>query len=192
MSILNCSTRLTIVNCTGLTASFSCTPQTGHMRLQPLQDAHVHGTIGTSAETFSDWVKEWLHLVSYGPTYDKLEWSVPPENQETVRFQVDHPLTIQMTWSDPSVSWANQVPGEWTIDISKAVDVTMFVRSDIGEYTKRVQYNAPATVSSVKLKPRLEIACDDEIPFTITQVPVADMFWRHGINLHAIVSPQNE
>jgi hypothetical protein len=55
-----------------------------------------------------------------------------------------------------------------------------------------VQYNAPATVSSVKLKPRLEIACDDEIPFTITQVPVADMFWRDGINLQAIVSPQNE
>ena len=193
MSILNCSTRLTIVNCTGLPAAFTFVPQNGTMRLQPIDSARINATIHTSATTIREWFQEWIQLISYGPTYSHLQWSVPPEKEETVRFEVDGPLTLKLVWTDPSISWVKKSPGEWSVDISDATDVTLFVRSDIGEYMKqKPTSNRPATVSSVKLKPYLEIACDQEIPFSITQTPIANMFWRDGINIQAIVKPQNE
>ena len=58
MSILNCSTRLTIVNCTGLTSTFSFKPNELHMRLQPIDDAQVNASVDTSASTVVEWFKE--------------------------------------------------------------------------------------------------------------------------------------
>ena len=45
-------------------------------------------------------------------------------------------------------------------------------------------------VASVFLRPYLEIACDEEIPFTMQQEPVAEMYWRPGIDLQKVVNPQ--
>ena len=50
----------------------------------------------------------------------------------------------------------------------------------------------PAQVKSVQLKPYLEIACDDEIPFVIEKQPVANMFWSAQINLEQIVNPTKQ
>jgi hypothetical protein len=163
------------------------------MRLQPVGTSHINATIHTAATTLREWFQEFFQLISYGPTYRHLQWSVPPEKEEVVRFQSDGPMTLTLEWSDPSISWCKQTPGEWSVDISNATDVTLYVRSDIGEYVKQPPtHNRPATVSSVKLKPFLEIACDQEIPFSISVEPVANMFWRDGINIRAIVKPQNE
>ena len=190
MSILNCNTRLQIVNCTGLPASFVICPMEGHMRLQPLEDAHVHASVDTNASSISDWIQEWIQLVSYGPTYKRLEWNIAGQTEETVRLQLQSPMTIHLKWTDHSVSWEKHLPGKWSMDITKAVDVTIFLKSEIGEYVKQHNYHGPASVKAVQLKPYLELACDDQIPFTIEQEPVANMYWSPQINLQQIVSPE--
>ena len=189
MSILNCHTRLQIVNCTGLPATFVICPKEGHMRLQPLEDAHVHASVHTSASTIKDWLNEWIQLVSYGPTYNRLEWTVPAQSEETVRFQLQSPMSIDLKWTDQSVSWEKYQPGTWSLDITKAVDVTLYIKADIGEYLKQHNLNGPASVKAVQLKPFLELACDDVIPFTIETQPVANMYWSPQINLQQIVKP---
>ena len=190
MSILNCHTRLQIVNCTGLPARFTFTPNGSHMRLQPLEDAHVHASVNTNASTISEWLQEWIQLVTYGPTYDKLEWSVPAQSNETVRLQLQSPLTLELKWSDHSVSWEKFAPGRWKIDITKAVDLTLFLRADVGEYVKQHHGKGPASVKAIQLKPYLEIACDDEIPFTIESAPIANMYWSPQINVTQLVNPE--
>ncbi len=190
MSILNCNTRLNIVNCTGLSAQFVLRPSKGHMRLQPVGTAHVIGSIDTEAGSLTDWIREWVQLISYGPTHNRLHWTVAAESEETVRFMVESPMEVEMEWTDPSVSWATAIAGKWTIDVSKAVEVTLYVRGDIGAYQKKKTLSGPAVVASVFLKPHLEIACDEDIPFAMVQEPVAEMYWRPGIDLQKVVSPQ--
>ena len=189
MSILNCSTRLTIINCTGLPAKFTFCPVSQHMRLQPIDKAHINATVGTNASTIREWLQEWVQLISYGPTYSKLEWSVDANTEETVRFEVVSPMDVQMQWSDRSVSWETHEPGKWNINVAKAVDVTIYLRAEIGEYVKTKTYGKPDQVVSVQLKPYLEIACDDEIPFIQEQRPIANMFWSPQINIKQIVDP---
>lgn len=191
MSILNCSCRLTIVNCTGLPANFCFKPEQNHMRLQPIDDAQVNASVDTNASSITEWVKEWINLISYGPTYNKLDWIVDANSEATVRFEIQKPMKVHMKWSDPSVAWETQVPGEWKIDITQAIDVTIYLRSDIGEYIKQQTFGKPAQIKAVQLKPYLEIACDDEIPFIIEKEPVANMFWSKQINLQQIISPNN-
>ncbi len=188
MSILNCSTRLTIVNCTGLTSTFSFKPAEYHMRLQPIGTAQVNASVDTAAATVTDWFKEWFHLISYGPTYNKLDWTIDPGSEATVRFEVKTPMKVSMKWSDPSVSWDKNTKGQWSIDITKAVDVTVYLKAELGEYIKTQMYGKPATIKSVKLRPFLEIACDDQIPFIIEKPPVADMFWSKQIDIEQIIS----
>jgi len=192
MSILNCSTRLTIVNCTGLPATFSFETSVKHMRLQPIGTAHVDAVVDTNASSIGEWISEWVKLISYGPTYNKLIWKIPARGTETVRFELEEPLSMEMDWSDHSVSWENKSPGKWSIDIQKAVELTLYLKSDIGEYVKQRNHNAPASVKSVHLKPYLEIACDDEIPFKIDKTPVSIMYWSPQINIKQIVNPEME
>lgn len=192
MSILNCHTRLQIINCTGLPATFTICPKEGHMRLQPLADAHVHASVNTNASSISDWIHEWLQLVTYGPTYDRLEWTLAPQTEETVRFQLQSPMTIEVNWTDHSVSWETFKPGKWSVDITKAVEVSIFLKADMGEYVKQSQYGGPAAVKAIELKPYLELACDDVVPFVIEKHPVARMYWSPQINLQQIVNPGNE
>ena len=120
MSILNCSTRLCIVNHTGLPARFMFKPKQP-MRLQPLEAAHASGSISTQATSVSEWIREFFQLVTYGPTYDKLEWTISPGDTETVRLNLDGPLEFTIDWSDPSVSWEQREQGKWSFDISKTV-----------------------------------------------------------------------
>jgi len=192
MSILNCSCRVTIVNCTGFGASFQFIPQQQHMRLQPIDNAQVSAAVDTNAETALDWIKEWWHLISYGPTYKKLDWQIPASSQATVRFEVSEPMQVHAIWSDPSASWDRHEKGTWNINIAKAIDVTIYLKADVGDYIKTQSHGRPAQVKSVKLKPYLEIACDDEIPFVIEKQPVAHMFWSPQINLEHIVNPNKE
>tara|TARA_B100001559_G_C16261671_1_gene511808 strand:- start:4 stop:555 length:552 start_codon:yes stop_codon:yes gene_type:complete len=181
---------MTIVNCTGLPATFSFETEQKHMRLQPIDTAHVDAIVDTNASSIGEWISEWINLISYGPTYNKLVWKVPPQGTETVRFQVEEPLSMEIDWSDPSVSWEHKSKGKWSIDIQKAVDLTLFLRSDIGEYTKQRNRGGPASVKSVHLKPYLEIACDDEIPFKIDKKPISIMFWSPQIDIKQIVNPE--
>lgn len=192
MSILNCSCRLTIVNCTGLNARFEFLPLEQHMRLQPIDNANVSATIDTNASTVTEWFKEWWQLISYGPTYNKLVWNVSANSQDTVRFEVKRPIKLKMDWDDQSVSWEKTRPGAWSIDIAKAIDVTLYLRAEVGKYNQTRTLAGPSTVKSVELKPYLELACDDQIPFVIEQTPVADMFWSAQINLDAIVNPNQK
>ena len=192
MSILNCFTRLTIVNCTGLTAVFNIEPEDSTMRIQPVGSAHVNATVGTSAESMSDWIHEWFNLLSYGPTYREMSWEISPSSAETTRFQLSSSIKVSVHWGDPSVSWETHMDGQWNIDISKAIDVTLFLKCDIGQYSKRQgQMGRPSEISAVHLLPYLEIACDDEIPFVIKEKPIAQMFWRPGINIEHIVKPES-
>ena len=62
MSILNCDTRLTIINCTGLPATFTFVPEGGTMRLQPTGSCHINADIHTSATTLTEWFQEWIQL----------------------------------------------------------------------------------------------------------------------------------
>ncbi len=186
MSILNCYTRLTIINRTGLPAIFRLTPSTS-VRLQPIGTAHVTGTIQSSAASISEWLREFIQLITYGPTYNKLVWTIAPGKEETVRFNAAGPMTFEIDWTDPSVSWEQREPGKWSIDISKVTDVTMFLRGDVGEYIQLPVAGRPATIKSVHLKHSVEVACDDEIPFCIERTPVSKMFWRKDINLKALV-----
>lgn len=192
MSILNCHTRLQIVNCTGLPANFTFAPKQGEMRLQPLNNAHVHASVSTSASTVSQWLEEWLKLISYGPTYNKLEWSVPAQGEETIRVQMQSPMVLELKWSDQSVSWEKYDVGRWMMDISKTVDVTLYLKADVGEYVKQHNGTGPAAVKAIQLKPYLEIACDDDIPFTIEKNPVANMYWSSQINVKQLVNPERE
>jgi len=192
MSILNCSTRVTIVNCTGLPASFTFKPDNTHMRLQPLDSAQVNASVDTNASTITEWFQEWVHLISYGPTYNKLDWQIDANSQATVRFEVEKPMNVFMKWSDPSVSWEKHGQGQWNIDITKAIDVTIYLRAELGQYIKSASLKGPAQIKSVELKPYLEIGCDDEIPFIIEKQPVANMFWSKQINLDQIVNPNND
>ena len=186
MSILNCSTRLCIVNHTGLPARFMFKPKQP-MRLQPLEAAHASGSISTQATSVSEWVREFFQLVTYGPTYDKLEWTISPGDTETVRLNLDGPLEFTIDWSDPSVSWEQREQGKWSFDISKTVEVTLHLRGDVGEYVQQASFVGPKTVKSVHLKHYVEIACDEEIPFSILKEPVSKMFWRPDIKLRGLV-----
>lgn len=187
MSILNCATRLSIVNHTGLPATFTFVPKTP-MRVQPLQHAHATGSVSSTASSVSEWFQEFFQLVTYGPTYDKLEWTVDAGQQETVRFNLDGPVEFNITWTDPSVSWEQRQDGKWCFDISKTIDVTLHLRADVGEYVHQRSLKGPASVKSVHLKNIVEIACDDEIPFSTVRQPVSKMFWRRDINLKALVN----
>jgi hypothetical protein len=187
MSILNCLTRLTIINHTGLPATFLFSPEKS-MRLQPVGTAHVNGTVESNAETVLQWVQEFWQLISYGPTFNKLEWVLAPNSEETVRFQTTGPMNLEINWDDPSVSWEEHKPGAWSIDISKTTVVTMHLRGDVGEYVQQRTAGKPATVKSVQLEHFLEIACDEEIPFSILKKPISKMYWRPDINLKSIVS----
>lgn len=187
MSILNCSTRLCIINHTGLPATFTFVP-TGPMRLQPVGTAHVNGTVQSSAETFRQWLEEFIQLMTYGPTFNKLEWVIQPKCEETVRFELSGEIQFEIIWSDPSVSWEQHEPGAWSIDISKVTDVTMHLRGDVGEYVQQPVQGAPACVKSVYLEHHVEVACDVDIPFSIKRTPISKMYWRSDINLKNIVS----
>lgn len=192
MSILNCFTSLTIVNCTGLTAVFKIEPIESTMRIQPIGSANVNATVGTTAAGLTDWFKEWFNLISYGPTYQNLTWNIKPSSTETTRFQLKSTMNVSIQWGDPSVSWEKYSDGTWNIDVSKATEVTLFLKSDIGEYGKRKSMQGkPSEIASVHLLPYLEIACDEEIPFVIKEKPVAHMFWRPGINIEHIVKPHS-
>tara|TARA_B110000008_G_scaffold153479_1_gene154591 strand:+ start:8233 stop:8721 length:489 start_codon:yes stop_codon:yes gene_type:complete len=162
------------------------------MRLQPLNNAHVHASVSTSASTVSQWLEEWLKLISYGPTYNKLEWSVPAQGEETIRVQMQSPMVLELKWSDQSVSWEKYDVGRWMMDISKTVDVTLYLKADVGEYVKQHNGTGPAAVKAIQLKPYLEIACDDDIPFTIEKNPVANMYWSSQINVKQLVNPERE
>ena len=187
MSILNCYTRLTIINHTGLPATFTFEPR-NPMRLQPLENANIHGTIETSASNVTEWIKEFIQLLSYGPTYNKMTWTVKSGQEETIRIQLNGPVSFKINWTDPSVSWEQHDQGKWSIDISKVTDVTLHLRGDIGEYVQQRSYKGPSTVKSIHLKHSVEIACDEDIPFTIEKAPISKMFWRPDINLSSLVS----
>jgi hypothetical protein len=159
------------------------------MRLQPIESAQVHASVDTNASSIREWIQEWVNLISYGPTYNKLEWNLDANSEATVRFEVEKPMKVHMKWTDPSVAWEKHQQGTWTIDITKAVDVTIYLKADIGEYFKTVEHNKPSQIKSVQLKPYLEIACDDEIPFVIEQQPIAHMFWSKQINIEQIIQP---
>jgi len=186
MSILNCSTRLCIINHTGLPATFSFTPESP-MRLQPTGQAHATGNISSQATSITEWFQEFVQLMTYGPTYNKLEWKLAPGAEETIRVNVDGKMTFEIDWTDPSVSWEQHESGKWSFDISKCIDVTMHLRGDIGEYVQQRTFNGPASVTSVYLKHNVELACDDSIPFSIEKAAVSKMFWRKDINLQGLV-----
>jgi hypothetical protein len=76
------------------------------------------------------------------------------------------------------------------MDISNATEVTMFLKCDIGQYGQTKNVGGPASVASVELKPYLELACDEEIPFAIEEQPLAVMYWRPGIDIENLVSPE--
>lgn len=192
MSILNCSTRVTIVNCTGLPALFSFRPEAGHMRLQPIDNAQVNASVSTNASSLTDWIREWVDLIRYGPTYNNLDWKLEANSEAVVRFEVQHPMSVQMKWTDPSVSWEEHEQGTWKIDVTKAIDITIYLKADIGEYLKTIHHGKPAQIKSVQLQPYLEIACDDSIPFMIEKKPIANMFWSKQINLKQIVQPNSD
>lgn len=194
MSILNCNTRLTFVNCTGLEIHVKLCPtdSTTSMRVQPLDAAHMRGAIESKASNIGSWFQEWLQLVTYGPTHSHVEWTLPASATESARFNIDAPFHVEMRWSDPSVSWAEMKSGIWSLDISNTNELTIYVKSDLGSYNKKRMSNGPSTVQSVQLKLDLEIACEDELPFSMMQMPVANMYWRRDINLQKIVNPSPE
>ena len=152
--------------------------------------ANVNATVGTNAEGLLEWVREWFNLISYGPTYQRMSWNVKPSSTETTRFQFNSTMTVTVHWGDPSVSWEQYADGKWEIDISEAAEVTLYFKSDVGEYGQQHSVRGrPSEIASVHLLPYLEIACDDEIPFLIKDQPIAKMFWRPGINIEHIVKP---
>jgi hypothetical protein len=80
----------------------------------------------------------------------------------------------------------------WSIDISNATEVTMFLKCDIGQYGQTKNVGGPASVASVELKPYLELACDDDIPFAIEKPPLSTMYWRAGIDIENLVNPKTD
>ena len=181
---------MSIVNCTGLPALLTFKPSGNPMRLQPIGNAHVDAVVHTDASSFSEWVSEWVKLISYGPTYNQLSWAIPPGKTEIVRFEIDGPLVFELEWTDKSVSWEKKQAGKWTIDIQKAVDLTMYIKAEIGEYIKQRVGSGPQSVKSIQLKPYLEIACDDELPFQQNRMPISNMYWSPQINIKQLI--QNE
>ena len=192
MSILNCSTRLTVVNTTGLPAVFTIKSiGDNYMRIQPIKDANLDADIATNASSFSEWVQEWFDLIRYGPTYDSFRWSLSGAATESTRLQLLGAMTITVTWGDQSVNWQSQIDGIWNVDISKVAEITVFLKSDIGEYEKKHTKVGPASFSSVQLKPFLEIACDESVPFSLEQQPISSLYYSKTINLQNIVAPKS-
>jgi hypothetical protein len=190
MSILSCFTRLNIVNCTGLPAEFTIkSVDENLMRIQPTDDANIDAEIMTKADSVTEWIQEWFDLIRYGPTYRYFNWSLDGSSTESARLQLSSAVSISVKWGDQSVNWQNRIDGVWNCDISKVTEVTIFLKSDIGEYQQKHTSNGPATVSSVQLKPYLEIACDESVPFSLEKQPVASIYYSKSINLENIVSP---
>jgi len=191
MSILKCNTLLTIKNCTGLEIHLSIKPEssTTHMRVQPDGNTNITGAIESKAFNVGSWLKEWVHLVAYGPTHRQVEWVIQSNSSASARFNMNGPFQIELKWSDPSVSWADMKPGIWSLDITNVYEIKMFVRADLGNYIQKRHVSGPSTVQSVHLKLDMEIACDDSLPFSRLQTPIANMFWRKDINLQNIVNP---
>ena len=193
MSILSCFTRLNIVNCTGLPAEFTIkSVDENLMRIQPTDDANIDAEIMTKADSVTEWIQEWFDLIRYGPTYRSFNWSLDGSSTESARLQLSSGVSISVKWGDQSVNWENRIDGVWICDISKVTEVTIFLKSDIGEYQKKHTANGPATVSSVQLKPYLEIACDESVPFSLEKQPIASIYYSKSINLENIISPKKK
>ena len=193
MSILSCFTRLNIVNCTGLPAEFTIkSVDEKLMRIQPIDDANIDAEIMTKADSVTEWIQEWFDLIRYGPTYRSFNWSLDGSSTESARLQLSSGVSISVKWGDQSVNWETQIDGVWNCDISKVIEVTIFLKSDIGEYQKKHTSNGPATVSSVQLKPYLEIACDESVPFSLEKQPIASIYYSKSINLENIISPKKK
>lgn len=190
MSLLSCFTRLNVVNSTGLPAVFTIKSDNAFMRIQPVSDANIDADIDTNATSVSEWIHEWFDLIRYGPTYRSFNWSLDGSSTESARLQLSSGISISVKWGDQSVNWQSQTDGIWNCDISKVCEVTIFLRSDIGEYQKRHTSNGPATVSSVRLKPYLEIACDESVPFSLEKQPIASIYYSKSINLDNIINPK--
>ena len=138
MSLLSCYTRLNIVNCTGLPAKITIKSNDNlFMRIQPVDEANIEAEIATNADSVSEWVQEWFNLLRYGPTYDSFQWLLEGQTTESARLQLLSSLSISINWGDQSVNWQSQVDGIWTVDISKITEVTIYLKSDIGEYQKK-------------------------------------------------------
>jgi len=192
MSLLSCFTRLNVVNSTGLPAVFTIKSDNAFMRIQPVLDANIDANIDTNATSITEWIHEWFDLIRYGPTYRSFNWSLDGSSTESARLQLSSGVSISVKWGDQSVNWETQIDGVWNCDISKVTSVTIFLKSDIGEYQKKHTSNGPATVSSVQLKPYLEIACDESVPFSLEKQPVASIYYSKSINLDNIINPINK
>ena len=189
MSLLSCFTRLNVVNSTGLPAVFTIKSDNAFMRIQPVLDANIDANIDTNATSITEWIHEWFDLIRYGPTYRSFNWSLDGSSTESARLQLSSGVSISVKWGDQSVNWETQIDGVWNCDISKVIEVTIFLKSDIGEYQKKHTSNGPATVSSVQLKPYLEIACDESVPFSLEKQPIASIYYSKSINLENIINP---
>ena len=189
MSLLSCFTRLNVVNSTGLPAVFTIKSDNAFMRIQPVLDANIDANIDTNATSITEWIHEWFDLIRYGPTYRSFNWSLDGSSKESARLQLSSGVSISVKWGDQSVNWETQIDGVWNCDISKVTSVTIFLKSDIGEYQKKHTSNGPATVSSVQLKPYLEIACDESVPFSLEKQPIASIYYSKSINLENIINP---
>jgi len=189
MSLLSCFTRLNVVNSTGLPAVFTIKSDNAFMRIQPVLDANIDANIDTNATSITEWIHEWFDLIRYGPTYRSFNWSLDGSSTESARLQLSSGVSISVKWGDQSVNWETQIDGVWNCDISKVTSVTIFLKSDIGEYQKKHTSNGPATVSSVQLKPYLEIACDESVPFSLEKQPIASIYYSKSINLQNIINP---
>ena len=192
MSLLSCFTRLNVVNSTGLPAVFTIKSDNAFMRIQPVLDANIDANIDTNATSITEWIHEWFDLIRYGPTYRSFNWSLDGSSTESARLQLSSGVSISVKWGDQSVNWETQIDGVWNCDISKVTEVTIFLKSDIGEYQKKHTSNGPATVSSVQLKPYLEIACDESVPFSLEKQPIASIYYSKSINLQNIINPINK
>ena len=190
MSLLSCFTRLNVVNSTGLPAVFTIKSDNAFMRIQPVLDANIDANIDTNATSITEWIHEWFDLIRYGPTYRSFNWSLDGSSTESARLQLSSGVSISVKWGDQSVNWENRIDGVWICDISKVTEVTIFLKSDIGEYQKKHTSNGPATVSSVQLKPYLEIACDESVPFSLEKQPIASIYYSKSINLDNIINPK--
>ena len=190
MSLLSCFTRLNVVNSTGLPAVFTIKSDNAFMRIQPVLDANIDANIDTNATSITEWIHEWFDLIRYGPTYRSFNWSLDGSSTESARLQLSSGVSISVKWGDQSVNWETQIDGVWNCDISKVTSVTIFLKSDIGEYQKKHTSNGPATVSSVQLKPYLEIACDESVPFSLEKQPIASIYYSKSINLDNIINPK--
>lgn len=181
---------MNIVNSTGLPAEFQIKSVDGKlMRIQPIGDANIDAEIMTKADSVTEWIQEWFDLIRYGPTYNVFKWSLDGTYTQSARLQLLSPVSISVRWGDQSVNWENRIDGVWNCDISKVTEVTIFLKSDIGEYQKQHTSNGPATVSSVQLKPYLEIACDESVPFSLEKQPIASIYYSKSINLQNIINP---